>query len=533
MSAIVLKGQLWEFHGGIHLDDHKEESTGESILDLPLPETLVVPLDQHIGDPAECLVKAGDRVLKGQQIGRPNGYVSAAVHAPTSGTVIDVSLQAVPHPSGLSALCAVIESDGEDRWADDLPEPMPDFREREHVELRERVRWAGIVGLGGAGFPTNVKLNPGATYPVDTLILNGAECEPYISSDDRLMREEAGRILSGMSILQHMLGAARCLIGIEDNKPEAIRAMQEALDAIGAADAEVIAIPTIYPSGGEKQLIRILTGKEVPTQGLPAELGIVCHNVGTAAAVADAVLEGKPLISRIVTMTGAGVSRPRNLRTRIGTPISDLIAAVEGYKGELSRLIFGGPMMGFELAGDHLPVIKGCNCVIAASPDEAPEPAPATACIRCGECARACPAQLLPQQLYWHSRAKDFDKAQDYNLFDCIECGCCAQVCPSHIPLVQYYRFAKTELWSREREKLKADRARRRHDFREARLARLEQERKARLRKKKEALAKPADGDKAGKKAAIEAAMQRVAAKKASQAASESPSPTATGQENG
>ena len=518
------KGRLWHFHGGLHLDDHKTESTGLPIAVAAVPQRLVVPLDQHIGRGAEPLVKPGDKVLRGQIIGRPSGFVSASVHAPTSGRVVAIADLPVPHPSGLSAPCVVLEADGEDRWAA-LPEPLPDYRERDAAELRERVRWAGIVGLGGAGFPTSVKLNPGADQPVHTLIINGAECEPYITSDDMLMREQAERVVAGIGILLHMLGAERCIVGIEDNKPEAIGAMNAAVREAGLDATEVVAIPTLYPSGGEKQLIRILTGLEVPSNGIPAELGMVCQNVGTATAVADAVLEGRPLTARVVTITGDGVTRPQNYLVRIGTPVADLVSAAGGYHGEPRRLIFGGPMMGFTLADDDVPVVKGCNCLIAATEDEAPSPPTPGPCIRCGECARVCPANLLPQQLYWHARARDFDKTQDYHLFDCIECGCCAHVCPSHIPLVQYYRFAKTEVWARERDKRKADHARQRHEFREARLARLEQERKARLRKKKEALAKPAGDDKAGKQAAIDAAMKRVAAKKAAQAAAGNPAP--------
>jgi len=334
------------------------------------------------------------------------------------------------------------------------------------------------------------------------------------------MRERADRVIAGARILKYLLGAKRCLIGIEDNKPEAIAAMNLALAQGHLPDARVVAIPTLYPSGGEKQLIRILTGKEVPSHGLPAELGIVCHNVATSAAVAAAVLEGRPLISRIVTLTGDGIARQRNLEVLFGTPAADLIAQCGGYTPAVSQLILGGPMMGFSLSSDEAPITKGGNCLLAASAEQAPAPGPASPCIRCGECARVCPANLLPQQLYWHARAKDLDKVQDYHLFDCIECGCCSHVCPSHIPLVQYFRYAKTETWAREQEKRKADLARRRHEARMSRLERLEAERKARLRRRKEDLARkpsaPAGGAEADpKKAAIAAALKRAAAKKA------------------
>jgi electron transport complex protein RnfC len=516
MNAAAPK--VHDFHGGLHLPDHKTESTGRPIGQLPLPPRLILPLQQHIGSPAEPVVTVGERVGKGQLIARATDYVSAPLHAPTSGTITAIETLPVPHPSGLEAPCMVLDSDGEDRWAE-LPAPLPDYRALARADLRERVRWAGVVGLGGAAFPTSVKVNPGADRAIHTLIINGAECEPYISCDDLLMREQAARVVAGIDILQYLVGAHDCLVGIEDNKPEAIAAMRSAIAAAGIA-AQVVVVPTKYPSGGEKQLIHLLTGEELPAHAIPAEIGIVCQNVGTAAAVADAVLEGRPLISRLVTVTGAGVAAPQNFAVRIGTPAAALIAQAGGYTAAAQRLILGGPMMGFALRDDAVPVTKAANCLLVAGPAEAPPPDAAGPCIRCGECARVCPMQLLPQQLYWYARAKDLDKVQDYHLFDCIECGCCSYVCPAHIPLVQYYRYAKTESWTQEREKRKADLARQRHEARVARLARLEAERKAKLRKKKEALEKKPSGDAASdpKKAAIEAAMRRVAAKKAAQA---------------
>ncbi len=512
----------WDFHGGIHRPDMKAMSAGKYLGRVPLPERLVIPLQQHIGSLAEPLVKTGEKVLKGQTLARVGEYIGAPIHAPTSGTVVEIGDRPVAHPSGLSAPCIVLEADGEDRWYDDLPEPLPWFEELDPAILRERIRWAGIVGLGGAAFPTSVKVNHGPDRPIQTLVINGAECEPYITCDDLLMREQADRIVEGIKVLLYVVDAEECLIGIEDNKPEAIAAMRQAVAESGLKDVQVVQVPTRYPMGGEKQLIKVLTGKEVPSNGIPSEIGVICVNVATAAAVTDAVMAGRPLLSRLVTVTGEGVSNPGNLEVPFGTFISHVIEQAGGYTEKAHKLILGGPMMGFTLGDDELPVTKGSNCLLVASREEAPDPDKAMPCIRCGKCVEACPAQLLPQQLYWYARAKDFDKTQEYNLFDCIECGCCAWVCPSHIPLVQYYRFAKTETWALEKEKQQAEDARRRHEARVERLERLERERKARLRKKKEALEKKStEGGQDPKKAAVEAAMKRVAEKKARQAETE------------
>jgi electron transport complex protein RnfC len=515
--------KLWHFHGGVHLPDEKHLSNTVAVAEAPISAQLVIPLQQHIGAPSRPCVAVGEHVKKGQMIGEPQGYISAPVHAPSSGVVSAIEPRPVPHPSGLSAPCIVIDTDGEDAWGE-LPEPIADFEQAEANVLRERVRMSGIVGMGGASFPSNVKLNPGADQPIGTLIINGAECEPYITCDDLLMRERAADIIDGVRVMLHVLAAPKCLIGIEDNKPEAIDAMRRAVaDRDLGGRIDVVAIPTLYPSGGEKQLIKILTGKEVPSHGIPAQIGIVCQNVGTAAAVADAVLRGRPLIERLVTVTGRAVRSPRNYRVRIGTPAQDLVAASGGLGEDLAKLVVGGPMMGFKIDSDAIPVTKAANCILALTAAETPDPGEPLACIRCGRCAEVCPANLLPQQLYWHARAKDLDKVQDYNLFDCIECGCCAHVCPSHIPLVQYYRYAKAESWARESEKRAAEHARERHAAREARLERQERERKAKLRKKKEAIA-PKPGGEGGegpgddaKKAAIEAARKRVLDKKAKQ----------------
>jgi len=473
--------ELHHFHGGIHLEDHKQDSTTLPVAPAALPRKLYLPLHQHIGEPAEVMVAPGDRVLKGQMVARANAYVSAPLHASSSGTVIAIEDCVVPHASGLSAACIVIETDDEDRWCE--LKPVNDYRAMGLSELRNRVRQAGIVGLGGAAFPTAVKFNPGPQRRVDTLIINGAECEPYISCDDMLMRERPEEIIAGIHIVMHAVGAERCLVGIEDNKPEAFVAIRVA--ARSSSAIQVVKIPTRYPTGGEKQLIQVLTGREVPSQGLPVDIGALCVNVGTAASVHRAINLGEPLISRYVTISGAGIRKPRNLEARIGTPVGELIEQCGGLVMDNPRLVMGGPMMGFEMPSDSVPVIKATNCVLVTAHEPEPHPQP---CIRCGRCAEICPAQLLPQQLYWHAHARNFDKLKDYNLFDCIECGCCAYVCPSSLPLVHYYRYAKTEILERERDKRQADVARRRTEYRRFRLEREKQEREARHAAKKAAL---------------------------------------------
>jgi electron transport complex protein RnfC len=478
---------LGSFPGGLVLAGQKKRSTQTPIRKMPLSKTLVLPLQQHIGESAVAIVKVGDKVLKGQKIATANGHVSVCLHAPSSGTVSAIGDHPIPHPSGLSAPCISIDTDGEDRWIE--RDFSDDVSQLTAHELRQRIREAGIVGLGGAGFPSFIKLNPGVHHHVDTLILNGVECEPYITCDDMLMRERAQGIMDGIEVMQQALRVKNCVIAIEDNKPEAISAMELALASREQLkDTKIVVIPTRYPAGSEKQLIQTITGKQVPTRGLTLDIGIVLHNVGTAYAVGRAIKHGEPLISRIVTVTGKDVKHAGNFETLFGTPIHELLSFCDTKRQAGEPFIQGGPMMGYNLAGDKLPVTKTANCILVGVDDATPADKPLP-CIRCGDCATVCPVSLLPQQLYWHSRAKDLEKTSEYNLFDCIECGCCSYVCPSQIPLVQYFRFAKTETMNQEQERQKSDLARVRHDNRQERQERERLEKEEKQRQRKAALA--------------------------------------------
>ncbi|WP_312680151.1 electron transport complex subunit RsxC [Stutzerimonas nitrititolerans] len=522
---------VWDIHGGIHPPERKELSNRAPIQRMPLPAQLIVPLAQHLGAPAEPCVTLGEQVLKGQLIAEASGFVSAPLHAPTSGTVSFIGPQPYPHVSGMTATAIVIDSDGRDQWIE--LQPHTDYRQLPSAELLDIIRQAGINGLGGAGFPTAVKLTAPPTQTIRTLIINGTECEPYITADDLLMREKAAELVAGIEILEYLIQPQQVLIGIEDNKPEAIAAVRA---AIGDRPYVLKVFPTKYPSGGEKQLIQILTGEEVPSGGLPADIGMLCQNVGTCVAVHDAVLLGKPLISRITTLTGEALARPMNVEALIGTPVTELLAFAGLDDSKLNRLIMGGPMMGFTLPSMDVPLIKTTNCLLASTLAELPPPPPALPCIRCGECAEVCPASLLPQQLHFFALGQEHEQLKAYNLFDCIECGACAYVCPSSIPLVQYYRAAKGEIRALEQKQQKAEHSRQRFEWRQERLRRAEEQKEAdrkaraeRAARAKQAQAQtagqddpvvPAQAQKAGlseeqKKLKIEASMAQVALKKA------------------
>ncbi|MEY3650808.1 MAG: Electron transport complex protein RnfC [Pseudomonadota bacterium] len=510
--------------GGVHPAEHKQESTTLPIGSLPISKRLVLPLRQHVGNLPKVLVTVGQHVLKGQLLAEAEGNISAAIHAPTSGVVVAIEDALIPHPSGLPDQCIVIDSDGLDTWGERV---AIDWRHLDQSALLAALRNSGIVGLGGAAFPTQIKLRTNPKVQIKTLVVNAAECEPYITCDDMLMRERAADILKGVEIAQYLLGAEECLIGIEDNKPEAAEAMRQACINSPVRNLQVVVVPTQYPSGDARQLIRLLTGMEVPNDKRSTDVGVQCFNVATLLALHRYFDFGEPSLSRVVTITG-NVANPRNYDVPFGTPVTDLIAAAGGVLDHTDDYIMGGPMMGFSLPSVDVPITKASNCIIASAPQLFAPPPPAMPCIRCARCADVCPISLQPQELYWFSKSSNLEKARDYKLFDCIECGCCTYACPSNIPLVQYYRFAKSEIIAQDRAKEAADLARERNEFRLMRIEREKQERAQKHAQKavgaqteaaKETAVVSANPEAdAAKKAAIAAAIERAKAQKAASA---------------
>lgn len=475
----LAKLKLHKIKGGVHPFENKQATAGCKITPIPLPDRLYIPLQQHIGAPAQPIVKRGDKVLKGQLLANSQGMISAPVHAPTSGTVLKIGKFPAPHPSGLSVRTIVIEPDGEECWTD-IRTPYVDPYTLEPEEISARVAAAGIVGMGGATFPSAVKLSLSKRYNLDKLVINAAECEPYLTCDDQLMRENAKDIIDGIAIMMHALQVKKAIVAIEANKPEATLAMANASKT--NSNISIVNVPVQYPMGSEKHLVQALTGKETPARALTADIGIVVHNVATAYAVQQCIHHGRPLIDLIVTVSGGSIKKPGNYLVPIGTPVNKLIDTAGGFTEEPSRLIGGGPMMGQPLPSKKVPIVKGSGGILALTTEET-KTKEAMPCIRCGSCVTACPCHLLPLEMASRARAGQFDAAVDFGLMDCIACGSCSYVCPSHIPLVQYFNFAKGALTEKQRSDHKQEEIKR---LVEARNFRMEAQKKA----KREAMAK-------------------------------------------
>ncbi len=435
--------KIFKFYGGVHPEEAKV-SSAVPIADAPLYPLYTVPLSMHIGAPARALVKAGDVVLRGQRIGEAASFVSANIHSPTSGKVKSVGM--CLGPAGTQLPCVVIESDGEDKEVEPM-QPLREWRASDPQALREKVAAAGIVGMGGAAFPTPVKLSipPGKT--IDTLIINGVECEPCLTADHRLMLEEPGMILEGISIAAKVLGVKNVFIGIEDNKPDAIKLLTEAAAKTSDPAIKVVPLRVRYPQGAEKQLIYAITKRQVPSGGLPADVHCVVQNIGSSFAIAEAVVLGKPLYERVTTVTGTPLASPGNWRFRVGTSYADALKLAGGVRegSRIGKLISGGPMMGMSVYSQEIPIMKNTSGILAMASEEIHQ-FTSKACLRCGRCNDACPMMLMPGILSVQIENERFDDAQNWHVMDCIECGCCAYVCPAGRPLVQHMRRAKSEV---------------------------------------------------------------------------------------
>lgn len=492
----MAKRWLYHFHGGVFPKYNKSLSLRQPLRANYIPSQLILPLQQHMGVAAIPCVQVGDQVKKYQVIANAAKGLSVPVHAPTSGEIIAIEQRILPHASGLAEPCIVIKPDNQ-------PEAVSNAlgvtdKPKTIAEFKQLLLNAGIVGLGGAGFPTFAKL-PNQPGLVKHLIINGAECEPFITCDDLLMQTHPADIVHAALFMADLFEIENVVCGIETNKPQAINAMRQACEGTRVRIEEVA---TVYPMGGQKQLTQELLGIEIPSQLHSIDIGVVMMNVATLRAITQALELGQPLVSRFVTVSGMGLKQPFNIEALLGTPFNELVELAQPEPKLDYPLLMGGPMMGFAVAHNDVPVIKTTNCILANPPETSDEP---MACIRCGECAEACPVNLLPQQLYWHARAHEYDKTEQLNLFDCIECGCCSFVCPSHIPLVQYYRHAKAEVREIKQQTKLTEIAKQRFDAREARLERDKQEREAKLAAKKAAVKQQADDTPKAEKPAADA----------------------------
>jgi electron transport complex protein RnfC len=485
--------KLFRLRGGVHLDYRKDRTKDSGIVPLPMPGKLYIPLQQHVGMPADLVVSIGDTVRKGQLLAAARATVSAPIHAPTSGRVAGIVERMAPHPSGLTQQTLVLEADGRDQW-DDTLSGLDDPFAAPPQDIARRVAEAGIVGLGGATFPSAIKLGLGKDYALDCLLLNGAECEPYLTCDDRVMREHAAEVVDGARIMARALGTPQVIIAIEANKPEALAAMAAAAApfatppfstspfSTGAlATVTVVPVPVRYPMGSERHLTKAVTGRETPAHALTASVGVVVQNVATARAVHHAIRSGRPLVARVVTVSGKAMARAHNIDVPIGALMSDVIAFCGGLSGTPQRIITGGPMMGQPLPSLDVPVVKGTSGILALTAEETNE-GPAGPCIRCGACVSACPCGLMPLQMTAFVRKEDLDNAARSGVMDCVSCGSCSYICPSHIPLVQYFNYAKGRINALDRERRKNERIKSLAEARRARLERI-------ARAKREALA--------------------------------------------
>jgi len=471
--------KLFKIRGGVHPVENKQATSGSTIVPVALAERLFIPLQQHIGAPAEPVIKRGDKVHKGQLLANSQGLISAPVHAPTSGKILAIGKYPAPHPSGLPVRTIIMEPDGLEQWAD-ISVPYHDPFTLDPDEISSRVSAAGIVGMGGATFPSAIKLNLHKRYKLSMLVINAAECEPYLTCDDQLMREQANNIITGINIMMHALQVKKAIVAIEANKPVAIKAMKSASKY--GVDINIITVPVRYPMGSEKHLVQTLTGKETPARALTADIGVVVHNVATAYAVQQCICHGRPLIDRVVTVSGGAIKKPGNYLTPIGTPVSTLLDIAHGFTEKPASIIGGGPMMGQALPDIKVPIVKGSGGILAFTENELAQKQ-SMPCIRCGTCVNACPCGLLPLEMANRARANDLDGAVKFGLMDCIACGSCAYVCPSHIPLVQYFNFAKGALTEQQRAQHKQEETRR---LAESRTLRMQEQAKA----KREAMAK-------------------------------------------
>ncbi len=484
MVSSINSQQLYKLQGGIKLPHHKNDSLQNGLSHLPIADKVYISLRINRGNIAKALVKVGDKVLKGQIIAKPDTTNGSYIHASTSGEITAIMQRATASPEADISTVIEITTDGKEQWVllNKKPINQAYIDSVSAKDIIDSIHNAGLVGLGGAGFPTHLKYTSNDTK-INTLIVNGAECEPYITCDEQLMLSYPEDLISGILLMMKASAASQAIFALEDQVGNIKSAIEKHIKQRKINNIIVTKVPTIYPAGGEKQLIKVLTGREVPSGGLPLNLGIIVQNVGTIKALSDFISEGRPLVERIVTVAGDCIGMAQNFITAIGTPMSHLLQHAQFHKDKTHRLIIGGPMMGYSMPDCSTGIDKTTNCILALSKNITQHYGDALPCIRCGECVNVCPAGLLPQQLHWYIKGENLEKAREHHLFDCIECGACAWVCPSQIKLVDYYRYAKSELKYLDYKREKSDQAQIRHEQREARLERLKAERAAKRKR--------------------------------------------------